>query len=191
VWIRWCPNRALWFLYANGWKEEAHLFLLEQANYQYCGLCAKPMHKLPQEDGQSSCFFLWHDTGCFGLAKNDWKITGKKMWDWTYPTMAEMKRNEMIADESTPVTGWRWKHSSEQQWKQRWKCHLDCRFHFQLSNKCCHLGSPTTTKGMSMYLFSIMLATGAANRLMPMACCCWVCVNQLHWSLCCKVRKCC
>jgi hypothetical protein len=62
--------------------------------YQLCALCGSAMHKHPQADGQSSCFFNWHDTGCFGLARDDWKITNKKMKDWTYPTMTEMKANE-------------------------------------------------------------------------------------------------
>jgi hypothetical protein len=62
--------------------------------YQFCGLCGSAMHKYPQDDGQSSCFFHWHDTGCFGLARDDWKITNKRMKEWKYPTMAEMKANE-------------------------------------------------------------------------------------------------
>jgi hypothetical protein len=62
--------------------------------YQYCSLCKAAMHKHPQNEGESSCFFLWHDTGCFGLARDDWKITNKKMKDWTYPTMAEINANE-------------------------------------------------------------------------------------------------
>jgi hypothetical protein len=46
-------------------------------------------------DGTTSCFFLYHDSGCFGRARDDWKMTNKKkMREWTYPTMAERKTNE-------------------------------------------------------------------------------------------------
>jgi hypothetical protein len=62
--------------------------------YQYCALCKVGIHKYSKIKGVSSCFFRYHDTGCFGLAREDWKITNKKMKDWTYPTMAEMKSNE-------------------------------------------------------------------------------------------------
>jgi hypothetical protein len=67
-------------------------------SYQFCGLCGVAVHKFPQDnvgDGLTSCFFLYHDAGCFGLARDDWKITNKKkMKDWSYPTMADRKTNE-------------------------------------------------------------------------------------------------
>jgi hypothetical protein len=63
--------------------------------YQKCTLCNVAVHKFPQEDGQSSCFFQYHDTGCFGLSRSDWKITNKKQKDWNYPTMDEVKANEV------------------------------------------------------------------------------------------------
>jgi hypothetical protein len=63
-------------------------------SYQFCGLCGVAVHKFPQEDGESSCFFRYHDTGCFGLARADWKITNKKQKDWSFPTMAEIRKNE-------------------------------------------------------------------------------------------------
>jgi hypothetical protein len=65
--------------------------------YQYCGLCEVALHKFPKEDigdGITSCFFRWHDTGCFGLARNDFRITNKKQKDWSFPTMTEMEANE-------------------------------------------------------------------------------------------------
>jgi hypothetical protein len=62
--------------------------------YQFCSLCGVAVHKFVDKDSrQTPCFFLWHDTGCFGLAKADWKITNKKMKEWTYPTMAQIKAN--------------------------------------------------------------------------------------------------
>jgi hypothetical protein len=67
-------------------------------SYQLCGLCGVALHKFPQPgvgDGITSCFMLYHDKGCFGLARDDWKLTNKKkMKDWTYPTMADRKANE-------------------------------------------------------------------------------------------------
>jgi hypothetical protein len=62
-------------------------------SYQYCGLCGVAVHKF-SKDGGPSCFFQYHDTGCFGSARSDWKITNKKQKDWTHPTMAEIKANE-------------------------------------------------------------------------------------------------
>jgi hypothetical protein len=63
-------------------------------SYQFCHLCGVAVHKFPQEDGQPSCFFRYHDTGCFGLARSDFKITNKKQKDWTYPTLSEIQKNE-------------------------------------------------------------------------------------------------
>jgi hypothetical protein len=65
--------------------------------YQYCGLCNVALHKFPKEDigdGITSCFFRYHDTGCFGLARNDFRITNKKLKEWSYPTMTEMEANK-------------------------------------------------------------------------------------------------
>jgi hypothetical protein len=63
-------------------------------SYQFCSLCGVAVHKFPQDNGESSCFFRYHDTGCFGLARSDFRITNKKQKDWKYPTMAEIKANE-------------------------------------------------------------------------------------------------
>jgi hypothetical protein len=67
-------------------------------SYQFCGLCGVAVHKFAQDsvgDGITSCFFRYHDTGCFGLARDDWKITNKKkMKEWSYPTVADRKANE-------------------------------------------------------------------------------------------------
>lgn len=60
--------------------------------YQKCTLCNVAVHK-HSKDGPS-CFFRFHDTGCFGLARSDFKITNKKQKDWSHPTMAEIKANE-------------------------------------------------------------------------------------------------
>jgi hypothetical protein len=65
--------------------------------YQFCHLCGVAVHKFPQTnvgDGVTSCFFRYHDNGCFGLDRDDWKITNKKMRDWTYPTPEELKANQ-------------------------------------------------------------------------------------------------
>jgi hypothetical protein len=62
--------------------------------YQFCSLCEVPMHKfVDKESREIPCFYHWHDTGCFGLAKVDWKITNKKMKDWTFPSLEEMNDN--------------------------------------------------------------------------------------------------
>jgi hypothetical protein len=65
--------------------------------YQFCHLCGVAVHKFPQPnvgDGVTSCFFRYHDNGCFGLARDDWRITNKKMRDWTYPTPEQLKANQ-------------------------------------------------------------------------------------------------
>jgi hypothetical protein len=66
-------------------------------SYQFCSLCQVAVHKFPRSDdgGGTSCFFHWHDTACFGLARDDWRITNKKMKEWHYPTMEEMSTNEV------------------------------------------------------------------------------------------------
>jgi hypothetical protein len=65
--------------------------------YQFCHLCGVAVHKFAKPnigDGVTSCFFRYHDSGCFGLARNDWKITNKKrLKDWSYPTSEEFKTN--------------------------------------------------------------------------------------------------
>jgi hypothetical protein len=62
--------------------------------YQFCSLCDVPMHKfVDKESREIPCFYHWHDTGCFGLAKVDWKITNKKMKDWTFPSLEEINNN--------------------------------------------------------------------------------------------------
>jgi hypothetical protein len=65
-----------------------------KSTYQFCGLCGVAVHKFPQGESASSCFFLWHDAGCFGLARSDFKITNKKMKEWAYPTVTDRKTNE-------------------------------------------------------------------------------------------------
>jgi hypothetical protein len=62
--------------------------------YQYCAICEVALHKFPRDGNGVSCFFHWHDSGCFGLARDDWRLTNKKMKDWSYPTMVEMKSND-------------------------------------------------------------------------------------------------
>jgi hypothetical protein len=85
-------------------------------SYQFCGLCGVAVHKFPKDgvgDGTTSCFFLYHDAGCFGLARDDWKITNKKMKDWTFPTATDRKANELqmkrlsdhLARSTAPATG--------------------------------------------------------------------------------------
>jgi hypothetical protein len=85
--------------------------------YQFCGLCGVAVHKFAKDgvgDGTTSCFFLYHDTGCFGLARDDWKMTNKKrMKDWSFPTATDMKNNhtqmkqlsEHLARSTAPPTG--------------------------------------------------------------------------------------
>ncbi|MGL5935918.1 MAG: hypothetical protein ACRCZI_09890 [Cetobacterium sp.] len=63
-------------------------------SYQFCNLCGVAVHKFTQEDGQPACFFRYHDTGCFGLARSDFKITNKKQKEWSYPTLSEIRKNE-------------------------------------------------------------------------------------------------
>jgi hypothetical protein len=78
----------------EGGKKKLNCVFCGKPSYQFCGLCNKALHKHAQNNGESSCFFLWHDTGAYGMARDDWKITNKKLKDWTYPNHEELKDNE-------------------------------------------------------------------------------------------------
>ena len=55
--------------------------------YQFCSKCEVAIHKAKGKDGDAPCFYYWHDTGCFGLAKEDFKtFPNKKLKNWTFPT---------------------------------------------------------------------------------------------------------
>ena len=68
--------------------------------YSKCRLCNKYVHYNVTRgvDKGKNCFFELHDDSCFGLARDDHKITNTKKGDWTKPTAQKMKQNkEFIA----------------------------------------------------------------------------------------------
>jgi len=66
-----------------------------KATVKYCSKCDKAMHLNPAEgsDSKASCFMLWHDTGFFGLAREDSKVIKKRQRDWSFPTQQQRSRN--------------------------------------------------------------------------------------------------
>ncbi|CAB9507864.1 expressed unknown protein [Seminavis robusta] len=78
-------------------KKKLNCVFCGKPAYQYCELCGKAVHKHPQEkigNGRTSCFLHYHNTAAMGLARDDWKITGKRLKDWSYPTATEFEDNE-------------------------------------------------------------------------------------------------
>ena len=82
--------------------------------YHHCTLCNMPMHfkTAPKAltDTDAPCFFLYHDTGCLGLAKSDCKKVGKLKRSWTMATPSameehyvDMKRIHTSILETTPA----------------------------------------------------------------------------------------
>lgn len=64
--------------------------------YQFCGVCKMVMHYTkPKKENQDSvpCFFKKHDIGFLGLARDDFKITGKRKKDWEMASASEYARN--------------------------------------------------------------------------------------------------
>jgi len=44
-------------------------------------------------DTKISCFVEWHNTGFFGLAREDCRMIRKRQKDWQYPTREERELN--------------------------------------------------------------------------------------------------
>eukprot|EP00797_Seminavis_robusta_P007756 Sro1539_g280821.1 (253) ;mRNA; f:8592-9567 len=67
-----------------------------KASYQKCAVCDKPMHKFASKEGDNSipCFFHYHNTAAMGLARDDWRVTNKRLKDWTYPSASDFEDNE-------------------------------------------------------------------------------------------------
>jgi len=53
------------------------------------------MHLTAPEDSDTntSCFMHFHDTGFFGLARDDCKVIHKRQRDWSFPSQEERKDN--------------------------------------------------------------------------------------------------
>lgn len=78
-------------------KKKLNCHFCGKPTYQFCNICKKPLHKLPQKDvgdGKIPCFLHYHNTAAFGLARDDWHVTGKKLKDWSYPSIEEHVENE-------------------------------------------------------------------------------------------------
>ena len=62
---------------------------------KHCSKCDKAMHLNPPDgsDTNASCFMLWHDTGFFGLARDDCRIVQKRQRDWSFPSQEQRTLN--------------------------------------------------------------------------------------------------
>jgi len=62
---------------------------------KFCGVCKKAMHSTAPEDCDTkmSCFVEWHNTGFFGLAREDCRMVRKRQRDWQHPTREERTAN--------------------------------------------------------------------------------------------------
>ena len=60
-----------------------------------CGKCDKAMHMSPPDDVDSkvTCFMHYHNTGFFGLARDDCRMVRRKQKDWSFPSIDERKAN--------------------------------------------------------------------------------------------------
>jgi len=60
-----------------------------------CGKCGKAMHASPPDtvDTKTSCFLHYHNTGFFGLARDDCRIVHRLQRNWTFPTLHDRKLN--------------------------------------------------------------------------------------------------
>ena len=60
-----------------------------------CTKCGVALHLLPPEGKQTkiSCFMLYHNTGFFGLARQDCGIVRRRRRDWEFPSQEEMQLN--------------------------------------------------------------------------------------------------
>lgn len=80
--------------------------------YEHCSLCNAALHyskkKIPGCPDEY-CFFVYHDTGCIGVPKGDWKVNHKRMDDWSLvssPEMLQAHYNSVhrVAAASSPTT---------------------------------------------------------------------------------------
>ena len=54
--------------------------------HEKCGLCDKVLHYTNIQPGMTApCFMQYHNTSYFGLARDDWKITGAQKKHFTLP----------------------------------------------------------------------------------------------------------
>ena len=62
---------------------------------KFCSKCGKAMHTSPPEHAntQVSCFMHYHNTGFFGLAREDCRITKRRQRDWAFPTAQQRQLN--------------------------------------------------------------------------------------------------
>ena len=61
--------------------------------YHICTLCKDGiplLHKPPTTKDEKTCFYQWHNTLFYGLAKGDAKLVGTKRKDYSYPTDADI-----------------------------------------------------------------------------------------------------
>ena len=61
---------------------------------QMCTKCSVALHRhSKKEEGGVPCFFHYHNTDFFGLAKNDYYLAGKRKKDWTFPTLEDQEEH--------------------------------------------------------------------------------------------------
>jgi len=53
-----------------------------------CSICHKALHMSPPEDADThvSCFMHYHNTGFFGLARDDCRVVRRRQKDWSFPS---------------------------------------------------------------------------------------------------------
>lgn len=61
--------------------------------HEYCSLCDAAVHcakkKIPGCPNEL-CFFIYHDTGCIGIPKKDWKVNNNHREDWQLVSSPDM-----------------------------------------------------------------------------------------------------
>jgi hypothetical protein len=64
-------------------------------SYTYCGICKKFLHFFPSRGPNKgkACFVDHHNTTCFGLAREDMALLGKKKSEWKRPSEAKKRAN--------------------------------------------------------------------------------------------------
>jgi hypothetical protein len=96
---RLCGDLDMLTIHANsievGRKHAKKCAVCGMDAYAECKICGVALHPPNGTRGASAgkpCFYEYHNTSFFGLAKSDYALTGKRKVDWKEPTDAQ-KRN--------------------------------------------------------------------------------------------------
>lgn len=73
---------------------------IDKNGHRQCAVCGQTVYQMCQECGgvalhhantieelldQSSCFYVYHDTGCVGIPREDWRCNFRRKSDWKLP----------------------------------------------------------------------------------------------------------